>query len=67
MTEGTIPFALAMLLLLNVSTIAYGYGKLTQKVCALGNELSHLTTTITEIAEKLSSIAERLSKLEGRG
>lgn len=59
--------ALIAVLAVNIVAIAYGYGKLSQKVSGLYNDLSHITQSTAEIAVKLNGIAERLSRLEGQG
>lgn len=64
MVEGLI--AIGVVLILNILILAFGYGKLTQKVASLANDTSHIVKNIENIFRRIDDINERLSRLEGR-
>ena len=46
--------------------VTYTYGRLTQKVSSMCNDISHVRENIKSIYDRLNDIDRRLSKLEGK-
>jgi len=59
--------SLAVVAMLNVALVAFGYGRLTQKVLGLSKTVNGaLNNHLAHIDKKLDEIAERVARIEGR-
>jgi len=63
---------IGLFLILNITVVAFAYGKLTQKVDGVSNSVAELNNHITEVKSSLddvkketSATGERVSRLEG--
>ena len=64
MTEALI--GVGCVLFLQLLAFTYGYGKLSQKVKGVCNDISHIWKEMENIKKSLIDIAQKLARLEGR-